>query len=478
MALSDGRITVFCSFNRHELTSLDKDKERFMSIARYFAAILTIASFSLPAICGEVYPNQTTPTPLGSGYAPTTNRILSSCVPAANTAFSNPKGSNSSQIKISLIESYQSLADQTSSNASIGAKWGFGGASASISYFKSSKIDSHNVYFHISNRVVKSTEYLASPQLGDGLLSTYRQNPQRFHQVCGTEFIYSASRGGTLDIILRVSTNSREDKRRVTSSLGVNYYGASGSAEFKRKVAEVIKKNSMDFTFVRVGGNKDPVGVPIENLMDYALQFSEQIDESSAVVISVGTRSYSDHIPEFIESSSVIARHEWLAATFKLYDSAIGRTNDVKFAIENPRQFHPFDVNEALKEVKALADYVSSIEETASKCSQQAFDFICPSMNLTLPKQASIKRYDEVIEVAHNMRSPFNKSFPAAMSCLLTDATGYWFFRSDRMQSKDCARVKVVMNELGSFATANFDTHYGDNSGKCTFTFVCMQRQP
>ena len=430
------------------------------------------------AAAGEFYPETTTPIALGRGYDSASNKLFGACVDGSEADENSPGSkATSSQIAIELVDNQESMLRKTSSKASVGAKWGFGNASASMSTYQQNQLDSHSVYFNISNVVTRSTTAIREPKLLAEKEQLMLSDPSSFFRLCGDEFIYSVSRGGTLNILLKISTTSSEDKKRIEGAIGGSLFGASAAAEFKSRLQKAKVSKKLEYTHARIGGSTDPTaGLDTDQLLAFVLDFSNQVSTAPEIML-VGTRPYSDFIASMSDSPELGSRAEWLRRALAIRMRAKARADDFVAALNDPSLFVPFDSNAARAELGAIQGFMTQIDAAARACASRKIGSTCDEFTAREPDSTvALKRYDLVVAVRHPMNRAFVKAFDIGYTCDVTGLAGHWFNRSDKSDAKDCSRLTIAMNAQRSLARSDFDrNYYGDNSGHCLIQFSCLK---
>lgn len=435
----------------------------------FFAAIILFSHGV--ANSGELQLSRGETAALGQGFKPATGQLGATCV-QTDASYVRSEELERSEIYIRHVDSYSSLAKSIQANASVSAKWGFGSGSASISWARSQKLESQNIHYlmSVTSRTLKRE--LSTVLLLDSPIQRALEVNGDFQRICGTEFVYSLTRGGRVLILLTIATSSDSEKRRILSEVGLSFVGGNGAASFQSKLSRLNKWSSVTFEQWRVGGTTDASEAEPSRITEYALSFSRQVEHKDDV-IEAETRSYADFLPEIRHGDLDNNRLGVLESALTLKEKALDRQGKVNAAISAPWWYKEIDIDLLRAEAASLASLLQSLDDAAISCSRTSELNSCGLDGMKLPHETPLARHDKVYVLTKKMTSPFYKVFENGLRCRYHSSRGVYFTAPGHGRAKDCARLVVSINSEGTLARSNFDTHYEDNRGSCDIVFVC-----
>lgn len=305
-----------------------------------------------------------------------------------------PTSGSSSQTftqNIRKIENSSQLNNALSMSASVNGSYGVFSGSASATYEKSTEINNYSLYFLINSFVRNSEEQITNYELSEDALS---EDGNTFREKYGDYFVDGVVSGGTLYALLNLSTNSRETKEKVTTSMEASYSGSfSIGGKFSSDLSKALKTSGVSFsskwqsTGASPHWNSNSPHDTVDEIMKSANTFPEGVANGGAPMFAI-LKPYAllDKAPQKSDSINGQALNAIRQTLTDIYLQAKQILDSVNYALDNPTQFPP-DNNQELPKIRQEMTNVMS--EVIADNQQLEED---PGKQITLPKMPSLSQ--------------------------------------------------------------------------------------
>jgi hypothetical protein len=465
---------MLLSFHRRQPESPVRRASRILGL--WCAWALALVSATDTSADSTVTPRPGDPALLGQGYSGLSGRFAGSCVERKPTA--PVTEGQDVEFEVRQVTSTKELAEELGLNASVSARWGIGGASASFKHLTSSSMTSFGVTFVVRVRVDNGTTVLADPSLTPKARKLLLANASSFGQTCGDEFVRGLSNGGEFTATLTVETTSVRDHQDVSSAFQGSYVGVSGAASFSESLKQVASTHSVQARVVMIGGVGSVPPLNPEALLAFARDFPNLVkDTRRPWMLNTAPYTVLTDLPR--RPLSHLAQQALMFGLGQRLDRAIQARNDLLFAQNHPEQFCDPPLQQIAEQVPKLEDYIGRIGAHARKCYEGAAAAAgtkaCKPFTEAVPQVAEVVRRLEsasgtavVQEV--EMTMPVEIALPVDKTCQIAQITGRWAYYANGEETQICPGVTIE----NGVARSEFDSKYGDNAGKCKYTFTCF----
>jgi len=311
---------------------------------------------------------------LGRGYDIVTGSPRGSCVNFDPVSEQIKTGQDQASFESTEIASLSELADQLGLSASSTFKGGFGAASASAAFARSSAFSRYSLHSLVRARLLTGGERLASvtmkPAFLEMALSEDPKKVEAFRMACGDGYISESIYGGEFNSLVTVITSSQSQQESISGTLEISAPIASGSASFEQKIEEISKNTQVKIRTYQRGGNGEAFSITVSDIKNRA-QNLPSLANKNPVILQVVVSSYillepelNQKIPDFISAeNSVIG----LARQFR---EAADRQATLDYIIDNGDQFYlqPFDLPKLAAERKEVSSFMLNVDKAASDC--------------------------------------------------------------------------------------------------------------
>lgn len=287
------------------------------------------------------------------------------------------------------IESSSQLNNALSISASVNGSYGLFSGSASATYQKSTQINNYSLYFLINSFVRNSEEQITSFALSGDALA---ENGNTFREKYGDYFVDGVVSGGTLYALLNLTTNSRETKEKVTTSLEASYSGAfSIGGKFSSDLSKALKTSGVSFsskwqsTGASPQWNANSPHNTVDEILKSANTFPEGVANGGAPMFAI-LKPYAllEKAPQKSDAINGQALNAIRQTLTDIYLQAKQILDSVNYALSNPTQFPP-DNDDKLPAIRQqMTDVMSQVIADNNKLSAN------PSQKIDLPKMPSM----------------------------------------------------------------------------------------
>jgi hypothetical protein len=326
---------------------------------------------------------------IGRGYDSATNQVLDQCVvfrgtdaelttvlPTSNT------NSDAQQVDFAMTHTTdgEELLNTLSINASASFGWGAFSGNASVAYATSKKISRFGEYLLIDEKVENVTQFLISTALTPAAIKV-RNNPFKFRQMCGDQFIVGIVTGGSFAAVLNASSSSEDDQTSVAATFSAAAYGNSLDVQTVSKFKDLVTHGRLDIKILRQGPN-DNVPSDLDSIKQYAAEMPGKVKPHGGTPypILMTTKEYGSLSPTFSGAQGI-----FLDAAGAQYMRLNRLITGLEYVYSHQDLFGGFDLTKYNLEHDAAEQSARSLYAIANACSMD--DKKCPATTLSRPRE-------------------------------------------------------------------------------------------
>lgn len=387
----------------------------------FFFGLLILSE---PAICTEISAVGDGVF-LGAGYDPVLGTIHDKCITsdstnkAKNTLIlptdpnqiawmqSMTGGAQSIVFAATLIENSQELESALGLNASASYTPSVGTSlSAKESFSQSINMNSYNVYALVSVKIFTESETLLSINLTPAALNLASSNAKQFRRVCGTEFVFTSTRGAELYGVIEINTKSKTEQETVTAEIKGGSGGFSASADITSRLKNATNNKSLNIKLWASGTLGDTLPTNIDEMLKFAAHFPKPAIQNPTVFKSV-TRDYSKVMnwPETV-LPIIENRQEILTKLRQQYKEYIKNVNDISYILNNSDQFEKFERNALVEKKSELHTALDRIITSTQTCMNSVENCKWESLSLSSVNVVLPNRLQSAVILCHKTRDP------------------------------------------------------------------------
>lgn len=177
----------------------------------------------------------------GRGYNKLTDSAAGTCVDPGPVAPAGDWPGQTMYYALELIESSEKLHQKLEVSASADVKFGLGqSVDGKVTFAKNVDMSSTAVYVLASVQVENAPRSIPNAQLTQVAWDTLAVNPSRFREMCGDAFLAGMRNGAEYRAVIKIQTNSQEEKTHLVSQLNVKLPVVNGSASFEHALTTVL----------------------------------------------------------------------------------------------------------------------------------------------------------------------------------------------------------------------------------------------
>ncbi len=302
----------------------------------------------------------------GTGYDTLTGEIRGDAV--IRTEPTNPVGLDGQQtlFKLEVVEDTHSLARSMEVNASASLRLGFGSGSAKAAFVSQQEVNSYSVFCVVSVSVRNATKAMRDVTLNSSALKLV-SSPMQFRKKYGDRFVSAISSGGEFYAILRISTQTQEEKANVAASIRAKGLTWNASAGFKQTLESINTSYDMSAWVMQTGGSELAVPVDQKSMMDRALNFPLQV-KGSAFPYSVELMDYQAVAPAGYNPIRMQEQMNHLNVMSGYLYNYQDRLADIDYILMHPDEFSQFDRSALMKERDKFGTAADEIYAAAGIC--------------------------------------------------------------------------------------------------------------
>ena len=304
---------------------------------------------------------------VGGGFDSRSFRSRGDCVTRED---SESPGGYRQRADITVVKSASEFKEFMGVSAEAAIKAAFFEFGGKAGFAESIKLDSYAVYGVVRITVLASPQVLRDVTLtatATDLLSEKYEDG--FRQACGDEFVKSVTKGGELYGVIRVETETEEQRKEATTSLGGSYKLFSASVDTTKEVATALQNYRKTISVWMTGADL-PLPTTLDQMIGTATQFAKSVthnDNKNAVVVSFNTDTY-DSVPAYLTNTPSNATTQLRRKIRSNRDDAVrtlstelGSVDDriasIEFVLDNSTMVEEFDENELRTHLGELVQF-------------------------------------------------------------------------------------------------------------------------
>lgn len=192
-----------------------------------------------------------------------------------------------------LITSSSELRTTLALSAGAAASSINGGASGRAELYRETSLSRYSNFVMVMATVVFEAQGIFTYQFAsDAIRKLYLQNPQRFYERYGTEFISSVIMGGEFIALYELHAETKTEYEAQKAALSGKVGIWSSSAEASSSFSEITNYQSTGVKIARLGPT-DTLPTTPQDIIDYAAKFSTLLTPENAATIFFSTQSYA-----------------------------------------------------------------------------------------------------------------------------------------------------------------------------------------
>ena len=220
----------------------------------------------------------------GTGYNTVTLRRTYTNPVEVSTEHFLGGGYISCEFEIKLCKSREEFFSSMSGGVSTSGSYMGVEGSASVKFLTETTITSLDSVLIASVEAVTNTEYApATGYVADAQKLLDDELYERFIETYGTHYQRNIISGGKMMLIMKFTSNSRENKSELDSKLGLSTGVFGAEAEFAAAMKSVKESSSMSVKSWASGSNTEPPQPNVEACIQYAIDFAKSVLEYPAV---------------------------------------------------------------------------------------------------------------------------------------------------------------------------------------------------
>lgn len=395
----------------------------------------------------------------GVGFDSVSSKVRGDCV--VRTDLEVPEGVGGQEVifKLRQITSSLDLAKELNISASASLRAAFGNVSAKASYVSQQNINQFSIYLLAQVSVTNPLRRMRDVKLTDETWKLLEiEGEEQFRERCGDEFLSGITTGGEYLAILQITTKTEEEKQNVSASVVAK--GAGGNwkvgAAFQSALETISREHEVEITSFQQGGNTTAIPDTVEEIIERATNFPQQVEGDKAFAYSAFFQEYytlqlpDGKNPIDVENQKSVI--EKLAGYYLSYSDTL---NSIEYVLKNSDQFVDFDSEELNQKANEIRNTLNGLVQSASGCFNNYKSCKLPddlsNPIVVLPSRKSIEVRDAIdtAEAAANIAAGYTESTKNAakkvMDILSTIAPG-----SSGKTLADQARQEA--NNAGGFA--------------------------
>jgi SepF-like predicted cell division protein (DUF552 family) len=308
----------------------------------------------------------------GVGFDSVAGDVRGDCV--LRTEPESPVGVSGQEVvfKLRQITSSTELAKELNISASASLKAQFGKVSAKASYASQQNINQFSIYLVAQVSVTNPTRRLRDVKLTDEAWRLLEvKGVEEFRERCGDEFLSGITTGGEYLAILQITTRSEEEKQNVSVSVRAKGTGGTwkAGADFKLALEQISKEHEVEVTSFQQGGDTATIPDTVEEIIDRAVNFPQQVDGDKAFAYSAFFQDYNSlNLPDGINPIDVEQQKRVIEKLADYYLSYSDLLNSIEYIFKNSDQFVAFDLTALNQKANDVRKTMNSLIESASNC--------------------------------------------------------------------------------------------------------------
>jgi hypothetical protein len=335
----------------------------------------------------------------GVGFDSVSGVVRGDCV--VRTEPESPVGVAGQEVvfKLRQITSSSELAKELNISASASLRAAFGKVSAKATYVSQQNINQFSVYLIADVSVTNPTRRMRDIKLTDEAWKLLElKGEDLFRDRCGDEFLSGITTGGEYIAILQITTKTEEERENVSVSVRAKGTGGtwSAGADFKFALESISKEYEVEVTSFQQGGDTTDVPDTVDEIIERAVNFPEQVEGNEAFAFSAFFQDYKaldlpdGRNPIDVENQKRVI--EKLADYYLFYSDVL---NNIEYVFKNAEQFEDFDSVELSIRANEIRSTLNGLVQSASECFDNYISCKLPddlpSSKVVLPNRKTIE---------------------------------------------------------------------------------------
>jgi hypothetical protein len=252
-----------------------------------------------------------------------------------------------------------------------------------------------------------------------------RSDPDSFRRACGDSFVAKTYKGGSLNALMVVTSNSSSESSMFAAELSGSYGPVDLDAKMSRALAHLTSNSTLEIHYARVGGVGIPVAVSPEDLIKQVKSFPADVGNSLVqnqftVVPYTDLPSYQSAPPLDKNLHVLATQYDRLLSVYQtLVDERVHPEN--YYLDENSVAGHlQQKTDDVQRLMKAIATRLTACASSSAACSKAMGDITLDDWQarrtLAAPKAAVSERevaiYQEAYNFLHGGPSPCSHHCP------------------------------------------------------------------
>ena len=156
--------------------------------------------------------------------------------------------------------------------------------SASVKFLTETQITALDTILMVQVDAITDTEIVTNAQYNDASRKLLdNQDFRTFVETYGTHYLRKIILGGKMMLIMKFSSNSREEKNSLDTKLGVSTGTFGAEAEFSAAMKAIRERSSLEISLYASGSNVEPPNPDVESCIKYSIAFAKSVLTYSAV---------------------------------------------------------------------------------------------------------------------------------------------------------------------------------------------------
>jgi hypothetical protein len=288
------------------------------------------------------------------------------------------------------VESTDELNDMLSTSAEVSARYGFFSGSASFNFATSSNIQRYSMFLLVTAVVTNSFRQMRDVRLAKHAVDMWaRGDTEAWLAANGDAYCRGVSTGGVLNIVLRIDTESEEEKQEllteVNAGMNVGVAGFDASAQFEQMMGRLSAKKTIHLNHIQMGGDQKIEYTP-EKILEKAALFAKSVKGNLAIPFSILASPYTTvtNLPPTPNKFDRLLAKDVITECGRLRLNYLDWINDIDYVLSHPQQFDwGGQKNKKAKALNKKADdlrrAITALARRASRCADDVNECAMPS---------------------------------------------------------------------------------------------------
>lgn len=262
-------------------------------------------------------------------------------------------------------------------NVEASASWGLFGGSAKFDYSEDQSYNKYSVYLVASILLQGPFRQIQKPQLTQ-VAKDYIDagDVDGFREQFGDRFISGMQFGGEYYAVFEFTTESEEDRQKVSSEIDVGGFCWEASAKVKMDTEKIKSKSDLRITSFQRGGADEGIKqeVEINEIINKSRDFAMEI-KGNPVPYKAYLEDYKilarPKGPNYIDVENAQLQ---IKKYYEDRNSLQMKYNDIKYVMDYPAQFVNPDMKKLAEYRQNITKAIDAIKNNASRCANNVKD--------------------------------------------------------------------------------------------------------